>query len=151
MARYFTGLLEDLGFRATMKLLPIEKYFGYLEVHDEEVQMAGYWMQNDSRQGWKGIVGNFTCPDFPGTTKAGEPNGFCSEALDEKVRQAQALESIDPSAANRLWAEIDAAIVDEAPAVMPINPTDVVFLSQRVGGYEHHPSLQVMLDQLWVQ
>jgi peptide/nickel transport system substrate-binding protein len=54
-------------------------------------------------------------------------------------------------AATRLWAKIDHAVVDAAPAVMAFNPTDVTFLSQRVGNYEHHPQYQIMLDQLWVQ
>ncbi len=97
------------------------------------------------------IVGFFTCPDFPGVPYYGSPGYFCSRPIDAKVTKAEALEATDPVAATRLWAQIDRAIVDGAPAVMAFNPTDVTFVSRRVGNFEHHPLYQILLDQLWVQ
>jgi peptide/nickel transport system substrate-binding protein len=66
------------------------------------------------------------------------------------MAKAEALEASDPLAATQLWAQIDRRIVDAAPAVMAFNPTDVTFLSARVGNYEHSPQYQIILDQLWV-
>lgn len=42
-------------------------------------------------------------------------------------------------------------MVDAAPAVMALNPTDVTFVSKRVGNFQHHPQWVILLDQLWVK
>lgn len=152
VARYFAALLDRLGFRATTRLLELEPYFSLLATHPEQVQMAGFWVLSSTRSGSDMIRGIFTCPDFPVPWGyVGEPSGFCSRRIDADVTRAEALDATDPIAANHLWARIDAAYVDAAPAVMAINPTDVTFLSERVGGYEHHPVYQIMLDQLWIR
>jgi hypothetical protein len=42
-------------------------------------------------------------------------------------------------------------VVNDAPAAMPFNATDVSFVSSRVGNFQHSPHWQVLLDQLWAQ
>jgi ABC-type transport system substrate-binding protein len=44
-------------------------------------------------------------------------------------RAALALETSDPKAANRLWAQIDREIVDQAPWLPTVNLNTVDFLS----------------------
>ena len=151
VARYFTDLLNRLGFRATTHLLETGAYFAFLADHPEEVSMAGWWMRSVGRSGSDEIAGIFTCRGFPGYAYDGQPAGWCDPALDTRIATALGLEATDPVAANALWAKIDAAIVDAAPAVMAFNPTDVVFVSERVGGFAHHPIHLIMLDQLWVR
>lgn len=152
VARYFTALLNQLGFRATTRLLDLGPFFTLTEDSPDQVQIAGFWVLSSTRSGSDEIVGVFTCPDFPSTFPyVGQPADFCSRPIDANVTKAEALEATDPLAANHLWAQIDTAIVDAAPAVMAFNPTDVMFVSQRVGNYTHHPQYQIMLDQLWVQ
>jgi len=152
VARYFTALLNELGFKAETRLLGFSEYFTFLATSPDKAQMAGFWILSSTRSGSDMIVGTFTCPDFPITFPYfGYPARFCSRPLDAQVRQAGALEASDPLAANRLWAQIDRAVVDAAPAVMAFNPTDVTFLSQRVGNFEQHPVYHILLDQLWVQ
>jgi peptide/nickel transport system substrate-binding protein len=152
LAQYFTGLLNKLGFKATTQLLKPGQYITFVTASPNTVQMAGFWTRSSTRSGSDMIVGAFTCPDFPTTFGyIGEPAGFCSRPLDAQVRKAGVLEATDPVAANHLWAQIDEAIVNAAPAVMAFNPTDVTFVSKRVGDYEHNPIYQVMFDQLWVQ
>jgi peptide/nickel transport system substrate-binding protein len=152
VARYFTALLNQLGFKAETHLLDLDRYFTFLATSSEEVQMAGFWILSPNRSGGDMIVGAFTCPDFPLTFPyVGSPANFCSRPLDAQVREARALEAKDPLAANHLWAEIDRAIVDPAPAVMAFNPTDVTFVSQRVGNFEPHPLYRILVDQVWVQ
>jgi peptide/nickel transport system substrate-binding protein len=113
--------------------------------------MAGFNLISQTRSGSDMIVGVFTCPDFPGVPYYGQPGYFCSRPIDTNVTKAEALAAPDPIGANRLWAKVDQAIVDAAPAVMAFNPTDVTFVSQRVGNFEHHPLYEILLDQLWVQ
>jgi peptide/nickel transport system substrate-binding protein len=98
------------------------------------------------------IVGTFTCPDYANLGYFGHPMEFCDPALDEQVTKARALDqSGDRAGALALWADIDRRIVDAAPAAMLFNPTDVVFVSARVGNFQHHPVWIVVFDQLWVQ
>jgi peptide/nickel transport system substrate-binding protein len=152
VARYFAALLNQLGFKAETRLLDQDRYFTFVATSSEEVQMAGFWLLSPNRSAGDMIVGAFTCPDFPLTFPyVGSPANFCSRPLDAQVREARALEAKDPLGANHLWAEIDRAIVDPAPAVMAFNPTDVTFLSQRVGNFEPHPVYRILLDQVWVQ
>jgi YVTN family beta-propeller protein len=152
VARYFTALLNQLGFKATTRLLDFGPFAAGTSASPDTVQMAGFWLLTDTRSGSDMIVGQFTCPDFPTPIQyGGQLAGLCSRPIDADVTKAEALAATDPIAANRLWAQIDRAIVDAAPAVMAFNPTDVTFVSQRVGNYQHHPQYLVVLDQLWVQ
>ncbi len=151
VARYFAALLNQLGFKASTRLLELGPFTTQASDPRNKVQMAGFYSISQTRSGSDMIVGFFTCPDFPGVPYVGSPGYFCSRSIDAKVTKAEALEATNPVAASALWAQIDRAIVDGAPAVMAFNPTDVTFVSQRVGNFEHHPLYQILLDQLWVQ
>jgi peptide/nickel transport system substrate-binding protein len=152
VARYFTALLNQLGFKATTKIMELDAYFTLLS-GPTDVQMAGFWVQTAAPTASNMIPGLFTCPDFSAPiTYLGYPSEFCDRAIDAQVEQALALETTgDRSGANALWAKIDRAVVDAAPAVMVLNPTDVTFVSKRVGNFQHHPQWQILLDQLWVK
>jgi peptide/nickel transport system substrate-binding protein len=120
IARYFVDLLGDLGFKSELRVVETpQEYFKLLRESPEQVQMAGVAFDTGNRSGSGMIVGIFTCPDFPAPRYEGQPAGFCDREIDAKVTEAQELEARDPSAATRLWAEIDRAIVDAAPAVQP--------------------------------
>jgi YVTN family beta-propeller protein len=151
VARYFTGLLDELGFKATTHLLSLDTYFGFLQDTPNRVQMAGYWVVSSSRLPAEPIIGSFACPSLAGASYYGYPSGWCNPTLDKKMQSALDLEATDPIGANQQWAQIDHAIVDAAPAIMAFNPTDLTLLSARVGGYQDHPFLKVMYDQLWVK
>jgi peptide/nickel transport system substrate-binding protein len=154
VAQYFASLLGRLGFRATATLMTLDGFWGSSGVltHPSRIQMAGYWFATSEPTAAQMIPGAFTCPDYPGVVYQAYPSEFCDRALDAMVTKALASEAQGDSAgANALWATIDQRIVDESPAVAAFNPTDVEFVSSRVGGFQHHPVLQVLLDQLWVQ
>ena len=150
IARYFTGLLDELGFKATTHLLSLDAYFGFLQDTPNKAQMAGYWVIAPDRSPAEEIIGSFACPSFPGYV-FGYPAGWCDSTLDTKMKATVDLEATDPIGANQQWARIDQALVDAAPAVMAFNPTALSMLSARVGGYQDHPLLHVMYDQLWVR
>jgi peptide/nickel transport system substrate-binding protein len=155
VARYVANVLTTLGFKATAKVLSLDAMFtppaGILS-HPSDVQMAGFWFSATPPAASSMVVGTFTCPDYANRPYFGQPMEFCDRALDEQVTKARALDqSGDRSGALSLWAKIDRAIVDAAPAAMLFNPTDLVFLSKRVGNFQHHPVWIVLFDQLWVQ
>lgn len=154
VAAYFTTLLRQLGLKAKTRLETLDGFWGSSGILNapSRVQMAGFWVATSEPTAAQMIIGDFTCPDYPGTVYQGYPSEFCDRAIDTMATKALALQAEGDSAgANALWAAIDRRIVDESPAVAAFNPTDVEFVSSRVGGLQHHPVLQVLLDQLWVQ
>ncbi len=154
VADYFTGLLRQLGFRADTRLMSLDGFWGSNGVLNgpSHVQMAGFWFATQEPAASQMIVGGFTCPDFPGTVYEGYPSQFCDRSIDALASRALALQSQgDSTAANALWATVDRKITDASPAVAAFNPTDVTFVSGRVGGFQDHPVLEVLLDQLWLR
>jgi hypothetical protein len=48
-------------------------------------------------------------------------------------------------------ARIDRQLVDRAPWVPLFTPRTSFFVSKRVGNWQFHPYLLVLLDQIWVR
>ncbi len=149
VARSFTRLLDDLGFRATTRLLSFDDFFSLVFEHPERIQMAGYWIREDDRSGASLIRDGFGCP-AAGQGFGDAPSEWCDRSVDDRMQAARTLAATDPVGADERWAGIDHAIVDAAPAVMAFNTTDVTLLSSRVGGFEDNPVI-LLYDQLWVQ
>lgn len=162
--QYFTGLLRSLGFKVTSKSMPDAQLFGGDPASPltdataaKTAQMAGFWYLSSVPTAALEFPGSFTCAGFANGAYDGlrYPQQFCDTHVDALVQQAMFDEqSSDPATratADQLWAEIDRAVVDDAPAVFAFNPSDVNFFSQRVGNFQHQPVSDVMVDQLWVQ
>jgi peptide/nickel transport system substrate-binding protein len=77
-------------------------------------------------------------------------SGFCHHRIDAQIQHALELQATDPYRANRLWARIDRAIVDQAPVVPLFTLAEADFVSRRVGNYQYSLQWGVLLDQLWV-
>ena len=142
LADYMVELLEDLGYRGSVRAVPEEDFF----TPTTDFQMRF--------QGWG--------PDYPSASSmfvqlfpCGAPlipvAGFCDPQIDAMIDEALAVQADDPAASGPLWAEIDRAIVKQAPFVWLVNPPALVFASERVGNYQVSLSQGVLLSQLWVR
>jgi peptide/nickel transport system substrate-binding protein len=78
-------------------------------------------------------------------------SGFCDRRIDRMIDRAVALQLRDPAAAGELWAEIDRAVVDQAPYLWLVNPSALTFVSERVGNYQQNSVWGVQLNQLWLR
>lgn len=87
---------------------------------------------------------DFTCEAAAGV---GWP---CDEAYDALFEEALALQATDAAASAVAWAEVDRAAADLA-IYIPLFVSGSDLVSERVGNVQFHPSLFVLLDQLWVQ
>lgn len=74
----------------------------------------------------------------------------CDPAYDALFEEALAFQATDAAAAAAKWAEVERAAVDLALWV-PLFHQGSDFVSDRVGNVQFHPSLFVLLDQLWVE
>jgi YVTN family beta-propeller protein len=144
--------LRELGYRASLRLLPDSRYFAYTNDsrHRAQVIDGGWSAEYPSADD---IIGKLTCRYFtPGdgveTTDAGE---LCNRALDRQVARAAALQTIDAPAANRLWAHLDRLLTDRAVWLPTVTPNEIDLLSARVANYQYNPVLGALIDQLWVR
>jgi peptide/nickel transport system substrate-binding protein len=79
---------------------------------------------------------------------------FCSPRLDATIRRALAAEAgegANSPTANKLWANADRQITDQAPLVPLVTPSTLDFVSQRIGNYQYDVVLGPLLDQMWVK
>ena len=61
------------------------------------------------------------------------------------------ISSTDEAGANKLWAEIDKAITDEAPMAVMFNPKHVDFVSKRLGNFVFNSQFYWTVSQSWVK
>jgi ABC-type transport system substrate-binding protein/streptogramin lyase len=152
--RYLVSVLDELGYRASLQVIPGKSGTTYnrrLFDSRQRTQIGWFGWYEDYPAPSDFIRALLTCqsfiPDNPLNINAAE---FCNHGIDAQVTRALALQPHDPSAAWALWAHIDHEIVNQAPWVPLYNPRSLVMLSARVGNYQFDPYLPVLIDQLWV-
>jgi len=148
--RYVVQVLNELGLRAHLKIVPHEKYFDTIyggarpgsEGHPN-VYLSG-WLSDYPRAG-DFIDPQFSCRGF------GNPSGLCSESLDAQIDDAHRLQATDPGAANGAWTAIDHRLVLDAVYVPLTNPVSAYVFSARTENVQVHPQWGILLSRLWVQ
>jgi peptide/nickel transport system substrate-binding protein len=75
---------------------------------------------------------------------------YCDKATQTQINQAESEEATSPSAAAKLWTEIDHEDTNAAPWVDMYNPKQIDFLSSDVHGYKWNPQWYILIDQLWL-
>ena len=144
--------LDQLGYHASLRILPDSTYFTYISDSRNHAQVidsgwsADYPSAND-------FIGKLTCNYFvPGngldTTDAGE---FCDHAFDRQVARAASLQVTDPRSAAALWARLDRELTDRAIWLPTVTPNETDLVSRRVGNYQYNPVWGALIDQLWLR
>jgi peptide/nickel transport system substrate-binding protein len=166
VGHYVKRLLEDLGYRVTLRSSfqpsarfgkeyeqakgdPFRRYF---------IRLASGAM---SEPGGPQIAWGGWIADYPAASNfieplfsCGSPANYariCDRARERKIERAVKLEQDDPLGANRLWADLDHEITDEALWVPLHNGYGADLVSKRVGNYQHNPQLGALLSQIWVR
>jgi YVTN family beta-propeller protein len=153
IARYFVHLLERLGYRSSLRLIP--DYVDYLTYmsdsrHRAQIGLSGW--QADFLAPSDFFRPLFSCASFlPASPENGNWTEFCDRGIDAEMSRAAAAQTTDAARANELWADVDRALVDQAVVVPFANPRNRAFVSDRVGNFQSHPLWDTLLDQLWVK
>ena len=144
IVRYFVSLLRQLGYRSSMRVLPVGRYYSTLYEENAQVQ-AGY-------NGW---YADYLAPaNFADLYKCSDADNFsqfCDRGIDGQLDRALAVQRSDPAASIALWQDVDRAITDAAPSVELLNRKSAVLVSERVENVQQHPLYGVLEDQLWVK
>jgi peptide/nickel transport system substrate-binding protein len=138
---YLVELLDDLGYRGSVRPLSLRHFLSPGNAF--QMALSGWSMDYPAASNFINLL---RCD--ASTTPSG---GFCSPRIDEMIDRATQMQLEDPTAAGALWAEIDRAIVDQAPNLWEVNPIAVEFVSERVGNYQWSPQWFELLNQLWVR
>lgn len=151
-ARYLVLVLDEIGFRASVRTTGAFSYWGTIGDSRNRVQ-AGFfpWVQ-DFPAPSDFVTPLLTCSSFlPRSQNNFNEAEFCDPRIDAQIQRALSSQPVDPTAASARWADIDRELTDEAPWVPLYNPRDLTVLSTRVGNYQFHPYWDLMIDQLWVR
>jgi len=153
--RYLVSVLDELGYRASLQVIPGQDGNAYNKrLYDsrQRTQVGWFSWYQDYPASSDFISPLLTCQSFlPGNRANLNAAEFCNRRIDAQVAQALALQARNPSSAAALWARIDHELVDQAPWVPVYNPRSLVMLSTRIGNYQFDPYWSVLIDQLWVR
>jgi peptide/nickel transport system substrate-binding protein len=150
--RYVVSVLDELGYRASLRLAGQNRYWGLLGDSRDRVQ-AGFfpWFQ-DYPAPSDFVDPLLSCGSFHPASPANLNTAeFCDPRIDAQAQHAGTLQLRAPAATVGRWTAIDREFVDEAPWVPLYNPRDLTVLSARVGNYQFHPYWSLLIDQLWVR
>jgi hypothetical protein len=125
---------------------------GYIQNTNNHVQMSlTQWYQDyPAASDFLQIL--LGCGSFHPNSNA-SPNiaQFCNRAIQKQMDHAGQVGLTSPSQANKMWAQADHAITDQAPWVSMFNPKYIDVLSDRVSGYTFSPQWYMLLAQLSVK
>jgi peptide/nickel transport system substrate-binding protein len=147
---YVTDVLDDIGLRAELKIVPIGRYFGTLYAGQPpgaggppHTYLSG-WI-SDYPGGGDFIETQFTCGGGVNVS------GYCNPRLDERIDEAKQLQATDPAEANRTWTQIEHELVRDAVWAPLSNPITTYAFSSQVENVQVHPKWGPLLSQIWVE
>jgi peptide/nickel transport system substrate-binding protein len=149
---YFVGLLNKLGYKASLQALSPDIQYPYCQNSKNKVQFCwSSWYQDyPAASDFLNIL--LGCGSFiPNSNASPNISEFCDKGIQAQMDAALQQGITDSSGANTKWEAIDKAVTDQAPWVALFNPKYIDFLSKRVKGYQFSPQWYFLLDQASVK
>jgi peptide/nickel transport system substrate-binding protein len=145
---YIASVLRSLGYRASVHLVPFGDWNDDLS---ERIQLgAGLdWVPYYPAPSAY-LPSFFGCHGFYGHGDY-DPGHACDPALDRQMRQADALQLVDPRRAAKLWSRIDRELVDRAWWATTVQPHPPELVSKRLRNFEFSPIGDFIADQAWLR
>ena len=149
---YFVGLLNSLGYKAKLQALSGDIQYPYVQNTKNNVQFSYSSWYQDYPAASDFLVILLGCESFhPNSNSSPNIAGFCNQQIEAKMNQAGTTGITDPAAGNKIWAQVDKDVTDQAPWVSMFNPKYIDFISSRVKGYQFSPQWYFLLDQASVE
>jgi peptide/nickel transport system substrate-binding protein len=149
---YFVGLLNTLGYKATLQALSPDIQYPYIQNSKNKVQFAfSDWYQDyPAASDFLNIL--LGCGSIhPNSNSSPNIAEFCDKGIQAQMDKAGTTGITDAAAGNKIWAQVDKAVTDQAPWVSMFNPKYIDFLSSRVKGYQFSPQWYFLIDQASVK
>ncbi|MGV0912357.1 ABC transporter substrate-binding protein [Martelella sp. FOR1707] len=149
---YLQSVLAELGYDATMQAISPNIQFTYIQNTDNNVQISVSQWFMDYPQASNFLNVLLSCASFnEGSDASINIAGYCNEEIDARMAEAMQTAVTDPESANKMWAEIDKAFMEQAPVAPLFTPKNVDFTSKRVGNFIFSNQFRWLIDQSWVQ
>ena len=149
---YMQSVLNELGYDANVNAISTNIQFTYIQNTNNKVQMSVTQWYQDYPAASDFLYILFGCSSFTeGSDSSINIAGFCDKDIDAKMQGALALGVTDQEAANKVWAEVDKAVTDNAAAAALFTPQHLDFVSKRLGNFQFNSEFYFMVTQAWVQ
>src|SRR5205823_13912662 len=130
---YFVSLLNKLGYKATLQALSPSLQYPYVQNSSHKVPMAWSDWYQDYPAASDVLNILLGCGSFhPNSNSSPNIAEFCDKGIQAKMDQAGKVGITDPAAGNKIWAQVDKEVTDQAPWVAMFNPKYIDFLSTRL-------------------
>jgi peptide/nickel transport system substrate-binding protein len=152
MGVYVQSVLNDIGYRATVKTISGNIFFTYVQNTKNKVQINVQQWYQDYPAASDFLYILFGCESFhPGSDSSINIAGFCDRKINARMKAALALGVEDEAAANVRWTQIDRAVTNASPMATLFTPKHVDFVSKRVGNFTFSKQFYWLVDQSWVK
>ena len=148
MMRQVTAVLKEIGLRAQLVVAPTAEFYrgSFAPAGStSHPDVLSYNWSNGYPGAWEFLYEQYGCGANWNVI------GYCDHGIDRRMREARSLQTSDPGAANRKWAEIEHDLVDQAALVAVANPISTFVVSDRAGNVQVNPQFGVLLTQIWVR
>lgn len=152
IGQYLQSLLNEIGYKATLKPLSGNIQFTYIQNTKNKVQLAltSWYQDYPAASDFLNVL--LSCASFhPGSDSSINISGFCDKGVDARMQTALKTGQTDQKAADQQWGTIDQDIMKQSPVVPLINPKIIDFTSKRVGNYQFSKQFYMLVGQLWVK
>ena len=150
-AREVSRELSTLGYRSSVHIIAnLDPYFNALYDPTNRIQIgfAAWGADFPAPSGF--MTPLFSCGNVPPHGSGTNASYFCDPVVERAMHRALVLQASDPAGANAAWADVDRMITDRSPFLAYANPSDLYFVSDRVGNVQINPQWALLFDQLWV-
>jgi peptide/nickel transport system substrate-binding protein len=152
MGVYLQSVLNQIGYKATVKPISANIFFTYAQNTKNKVQINVQQWYQDYPAASDFLYVLFGCESFhPGSDSSINIAGFCDKKINAKMHQALTTAIEDEAAANKLWTTIDRMVTDAAPMATLFTPKHIDFVSKRVGNFTFSKQFYWLVDQSWVK
>ena len=152
IGEYVQSLLSSLGYKATLKPISANIQFTYIQNTKNKVQISltSWYQDYPAASDFLNVLES--CASFtPGSDSSINIAGFCNKAIDAQIKDALVTEQTGLDAANVKWAQVDRAVMAQAPVAPLFTPKIIDFTSKRVGNYQFSRQFYMLISQLWTK
>jgi peptide/nickel transport system substrate-binding protein len=153
LAEQMVSDLDSIGYKATTQLLSMAVQYPFVQNSANSskwnVAWSAWYQDYPAPSDFLNVL--LGCNTIHPNSDA-SPNiaAYCDQATQAQINQAESEEAANPSAAAKLWTQIDHEDTNAAPWVDLYNPKQIDFLSSDVHGYKWNPQWYILIDQLWL-
>ena len=149
---YLQSVLNDIGYKASVKPVSFDIQFVYTQNTKNKVQISVSQWYQDYPAASDFLYVLLSCNSFhPDSDSSVNIAGFCNKEIDAKMQEALKTGISDPTAANKMWADIDKEVTDLAPLAVLFTPKHLDFVSKRLGNFQFNQQFYWIVTQSWVK